>query len=75
MLLLGMGLAGGIALVLIFYAGFMVMTSAGNPQKLTAGKELLTAAIMGLLMLVFAGFILRFIGVDILGLNQFGLTK
>jgi hypothetical protein len=68
----GMGIAGGIALLLVVYAGFLVISSGGNPQKLTAGKELLTAALTGLLLLVFGAFILEFIGVDILGIPGFG---
>jgi hypothetical protein len=39
------GLGGGIAFILMVYAGFMIMTSSGDPKRLTAGKELLTAAI------------------------------
>lgn len=62
----GVGIAGGIAFLLILYAGFQIMTSSGNPQKLQAGKELLGAAISGLLLLIFSTFILRFVGVDIL---------
>ena len=62
------GIGGGIALLLIVYAGFMIMTSAGNPQRLQAGKELLGAAISGIILLVFSAFILRILGVNILGL-------
>jgi hypothetical protein len=67
----GMGIGGGIAFVMIVYAGIMIITSAGNPQRVAAGKELLTAALMGLVLLVFSVFILRFIGVDILALPGF----
>lgn len=63
-----MGVAGGIAFVLMIYAGFMIMTSAGDPRRLQAGKELLTAAIMGLLLLVLGAYLLRLIGVNILGI-------
>jgi hypothetical protein len=66
------GIGGGIAFLLIIYAGFMIMTSAGNPDRLKAGQELLTSAISGLILLVFSIFILKFIGVDILGLCKFG---
>lgn len=62
------GVAGGIAFLLIIYGGFQVMTSSGDPQRLKAGQELLTAAISGLVMLIFSVFILRVIGVDILGI-------
>lgn len=69
-----MGIGGGIALLLIVVAGFQIMTSAGNPERVQAGKELLTSAIAGLIMLIFGVFILRVIGVDILGLGELGLT-
>jgi hypothetical protein len=62
------GIGGGIAFLLILYAGFMIMSSSGNPERLKAGQELLTSAIAGLIMLIFSVFILRVIGVDILGL-------
>jgi hypothetical protein len=65
------GIGGGIAFILIVYASFMVMTSQGDPTRLKAGQEMLTSAISGLIMLVFAVTILRFIGIDILGLNSF----
>lgn len=60
------GIGGGIAFLLIVYAGFMIMTSSGNPERLKAGQELLTAAISGLILLIFSVFILNFIGVKIL---------
>jgi hypothetical protein len=62
----GVGIAGGIAFLLILFSGFQIMTSSGNPQKLQAGKELLGAAVSGLLLLIFSAFILRVVGVDIL---------
>jgi hypothetical protein len=62
------GIAGGIAFILIVYAGFEIITAGGNPQKVQAGRELLTAAIMGLMFLLFSAFILRFFGVDLLGI-------
>jgi hypothetical protein len=63
-----LGIGGGIAFVLIIFAGFMITTSAGNPQKIQAGKELLTAAIAGLALIIFSVFILELIGVRILQL-------
>ena len=68
------GVGGGIAFLLIVYASFMIITSQGAPERLKAGQELLTSAISGLIMLVFSVFILKFIGVDILGLDQFGFN-
>ena len=60
------GIGGGIAFLLILYAGFQITTSQGDPKKLQAGQELLTSAISGLILLIFSVFILRVIGVDIL---------
>ncbi len=69
------GVGSGIAFLLMLYAGFMIMTAAGNPERIKAGQELLTSAVAGLILLIFSVFILRFIGVDILGLDAFGFEK
>ena len=63
---LGTGLGGGVAFLLILFSGFQRITSAGNPEKLHEAKELMTAAISGLLLIIFSVFLLRLIGVDIL---------
>jgi hypothetical protein len=60
------GIAGGIAFLLIVVAGFYIMTSRGDIKKSAAGKELLGAVLAGILFLVFAAFILRIVGSDIL---------
>ncbi len=62
------GVGGGIAFILILVGGFQIITSSGNPERLKAGRELLTSALAGLILLVFSVFILRIIGVDILGI-------
>lgn len=66
------GIGGGIAFLLIIVAGFQIMSSSGNPDRLKAGQELMTSAIAGLIMLIFSIFILRLIGIDILGLSSLG---
>ena len=68
---LGIGVAGGIAFLLILFGGLQIMTSAGNPEQLNAGRELVTSAITGLLLIVFSIFILQFIGVSIIGIPGF----
>ena len=65
---IGLGLAGGTAFILIVYAGFMIMTSSGDPGKLNAGKELLTAAIGGLILLILGAYFLDIVGTGILGI-------
>ncbi len=69
---LGIGMAGGIAFFLILVGGLQILTSAGNPERLTAGKELVGSAIAGLLLLIFSIFLLKIIGVDILAIPGFG---
>lgn len=58
--------SGGIALLLIIFSGYRLMTSQGNPEKLQGARETLTAAIIGLLFIIFSLVILQLIGVDIL---------
>lgn len=69
---LGTGIAGGIAFLLIIFGGFQILTSAGNPERLNAGKELVGSAISGLLLILFSVFLLKIIGVDILCIPGFG---
>ena len=66
-----LGLAGGIALILIIIAGYKVMTSQGNPEAVKAANEQLTSAIVGLLFIIFSFVILQIIGVDILRIPGF----
>lgn len=66
-----MGLGGGIAFLLMLFGALQIMTSAGNPEKLNAGKELVTSAIVGLLLIIFSIFLLRLIGVSILKIPGF----
>ncbi len=73
---LAIGIGGGIALLLMILGAFQMITSAGNPEGVKAGKEQFTSAIEGLLFIIFAVLLLRIIGVDILGFGQFlGVTK
>jgi len=65
------GIAGGMAFLLITWSSFLIMSSSGNPQKIQAGRELLTSAIAGLMLLIFSVFILEAIGVRILRLPGF----
>lgn len=68
---IGIGLAGGISLLCIIYAVFMMQTSGGSPEKLKKAQELLTACITGLILIIFSIFILRLIGVSILRIPGF----
>lgn len=67
------GIGGGIALLLIVWGAFQIITSGGTPEKLNNGKEIIVSAVSGLLMIIFSIFLLGFIGVDILQIP--GFTK
>ena len=62
------GLGGGLALVLMLYGVFVVTTSAGIPDKLKEGSEVITSAITGLIFIILSVFLLNLIGINILGL-------
>lgn len=67
---LAIGIAGGIAFLLMIVGTIQALSSSGNPEKISAGQQMITSAIAGLLLIVFAVFILRVIGKDILGIFQ-----
>jgi len=60
------GLGGGVALLLILYGVFIVTTSAGIPDKLNQGKEIISSAVAGLVFIILAIFLMQLIGVQIL---------
>lgn len=62
------GIGGGLALLLMLYGIFIITTSAGMPDKLKEGKEILTSAIAGLVFIILSVFLLNLIGITILGI-------
>ena len=60
------GVAGGIAFLLMSYGFILIATSGGDEKKVQGAKETITSAIVGLLVCIFALFILRLITVNIL---------
>jgi len=65
---LATGIGGGIALALILYGVFIVTTSAGMPDKLKAGSEIITSAVIGLIFILLSVFLVNLIGINILGI-------
>ncbi|MBP8591044.1 hypothetical protein KBI33_01060 [Candidatus Shapirobacteria bacterium] len=60
---------GGLAVFgLIVFSGIQIIISSGDPQKIQGAKETITSAITGLIFVILSLFLLRLIGVDILGL-------
>ena len=66
------GISGGIAFLMMLLGAFQMLTSAGNPDTLRAGRERLTSAVIGLLFVIFAVLLLQIIGFDILKIPGFG---
>lgn len=64
------GVSGGLAFLLMLLGAFEMLTSAGNPETLNAGRDRFVQAIIGLLFIVFSVLLLQIIGVDILGLRE-----
>ncbi len=67
-----MGIAGVIALFIIIITGYRLITSQGDPEKVKAAREQLTAAVVGLAFIIFSIAILSFIGVNLLHLPGLG---
>jgi|GEM_PF-2059608 len=71
-ILIGLSIGGGVALLMILAAAFLFSTSQGDPKRVSDARELITSAIIGLLFIIFSITLLQFIGVNILRLPGFG---
>lgn len=63
---IAVGLGGGLALILMVIGAIKVLTSTGDQQKLNAGRDMIVAAVAGLLFIIFSVLILRFIGFNVI---------
>ncbi len=66
-------MSGGVALLTFLAAGFIFSTSQGDPKAYGKAKEMMTAAIVGILFVIFSITILQFIGYEILKIPGFGV--
>ncbi|OGM18691.1 hypothetical protein A2686_03350 [Candidatus Woesebacteria bacterium RIFCSPHIGHO2_01_FULL_38_10] len=68
-------IAGAIFLFLIIVGGFTMITSAGDSEKVTHGREIITTAIIGFIIILMAYWITYIIGnmtgIDILNTTKF----
>lgn len=64
-------ISGGLAFLLMLLGAFQMLTSAGNPDSLNAGRERLISAVIGLLFVIFAVLLMQIIGVGFLALPEF----
>ncbi len=68
----GLGMAGGVALITFLAAGFIFSTSQGDPKAYGKAKEMMTSSLIGLLFIIFSVTLLQFIGYEILKIPGFG---
>lgn len=66
------GIGGGLALILIIWGGFRIVTSNGNPEEVKKGKEIITYAIVGLILILFAVVITNVVGGGIVAIPEIG---
>lgn len=67
----GLGVSGGVIVLLVLAAAFMLATSAGDAKKVAEAQEMITSAVIGLLFVIFSVMIFRFIFTSILKLPGF----
>ena len=56
-----LGLLGLIAVIMILYGGFMWMTAGGNEEKVASAKKVISAAVIGLIIILLAWAIVIFV--------------
>ena len=57
-------LAGIASVIIIFIAGFMFVTSGGNPEKIKKAKSTIIYTVIGIVIIVFAKIIIRYVIVN-----------
>ena len=56
-----LGVVGGIALFLFGWHGFGMITSAGNPEKVTAARKGMMHTVLGIVIIIFSWFLVTII--------------
>ncbi|RJO59371.1 hypothetical protein C4546_02415 [Candidatus Parcubacteria bacterium] len=56
-----LGLLGLIAVIMILYGGFIWLTAGGNEDKVGSAKKIISAAIVGLIVVLLAWAIVNFV--------------
>ncbi len=67
-----LGLLGVVLVVLVIYAGFLWMTAQGDPAQITKAKQIITSAVIGLVIIMSAYAITAFILNAIFGATMGG---
>jgi hypothetical protein len=64
-----LGVTGSLALLMFVYGGFMILSSRGNDSQVKQGKTILENAVIGIVIILLAGYLIRF------GMSRLGVTK
>lgn len=70
---IGLGISGGVILIRIGVA--VTLLQSGNPADIKEGQEIMTASIVALLIIVFAGLGVRFLGINVFGILSPGTIE
>lgn len=57
-----LGIVGGLALLMFVYGGYQMLTSMGNPEGIKKGKDTLTGAFIGLILILGVAIFVWFAG-------------
>jgi len=61
-----LGFLALVAVIMVIYGGFVWLTAAGNEERVASAKKVISAAIIGLVIILLAWAIVWFIGQNIL---------
>lgn len=67
----GLGLIGGVSVLFIIIGGYFILTSSGDPIRLSVGKSYIVYAIIGLLLAIFGYIFISVVVGDILRVPGF----
>lgn len=56
-----LGLLGIVAVIMILYGGFMWLTAGGSEDRITSAKKIISAAVVGLVIILLAWAIVNFV--------------
>jgi hypothetical protein len=59
------GITGSAALLMFVWGGFEMISSAGEPEKVKKGKTILTNAVIGLVIIFTAGYVIDYVTVQL----------
>ncbi len=62
-----LGIIGSVSLVMFVFGGITMLTSMGNPEKMTKAKGILVGAILGLIIVFTSYALVRFVIQDMIG--------